>query len=450
MVGAEVINVQQFVNERRISRHQWVIFATCYLIAGIDVYDLVAVSFVAPIVGVQWNLASSALGPALSASIVGAAIGALGAGLLTERTSPKFMLITGVFLLGVMTLASASATSAISLAIYRFLTGVGIGATAPITTMLVYEYAPARRSSLLVNMMYVGPALGSMLCGIVAASGIPVFGWQVVFLVGGAVAVLLAFAAIVVLPEPLRYLTLNQALTVSRIRRILKRIDRSIIVGDDVRFVTDEISSPAKRSGMAMLLSKHYRTVSMMLWFACFCAMFVYYLLTSWMPTLIRSSGATFAQASLLSPLPIIGGLVGAIGVGALMDRFDKKLVVAGSYGLGGISIWTIGQLVHSVPLLAASLFAMGVSLQGALMSTVTLASVSYPTSARPAGLSALLAIGRMGGILGPVIGGYLLLAELNITHIFSLLAIPCVAAMVGLLVGRWTAPPAEGARWAH
>jgi AAHS family 4-hydroxybenzoate transporter-like MFS transporter len=289
-----------------------------------------------------------------------------------------------------------------------------------------------------------------MLCGIVAASGIPVFGWQVVFLVGGAVAILLAFAATVVLPEPLRYLTLNQALTVSRIRRILKRIDRSIIVGDDVRFVTDEISSPAKRSGMAMLLSKQYRTVSMMLWFACFCAMFVYYLLTSWMPTLIRSSGATFAQASLLSPLPIIGGLVGAIGVGALMDRFDKKLVVAGSYGLGGISIWTIGQLVHSVPLLAASLFAMGVCLQGALMSTVTLASVSYPTSARPAGLSALLAIGRMGGILGPVIGGYLLLAELNITHIFSLLAIPCVAAMVGLLVGRWTAPPAEGARWAH
>jgi AAHS family 4-hydroxybenzoate transporter-like MFS transporter len=178
--------------------------------------------------------------------------------------------------------------------------------------------------------------------------------------------------------------------------------------------------------------------------------MFVYYLLTSWMPTLIRSSGATFGQASLLSPIPIIGGLVGAIGVGALMDRFDKKLIVAGSYGLGGISIWTIGQLVHSVPLLAASLFAMGVSLQGALMSTVTLASVSYPTSARPAGLSALLAIGRMGGILGPVIGGYLLLAELNITHIFSLLAIPCVAAMVGLLVGRWTAPPAEGAKWAH
>lgn len=60
-----------------------------------------------------------------------------------------------------------------------------------------------------------------------------------------------------------------------------------------------------------------------MLWLAYVMGLLIYYTLTSWMPTMIHDAGFTLRQASLMSALFPAGGMIGALGCGWLMDRFN-------------------------------------------------------------------------------------------------------------------------------
>ncbi|HBO80794.1 MAG TPA: aromatic acid/H+ symport family MFS transporter, partial [Cupriavidus sp.] len=137
----------------------------CFLTIAIDTYDAFAVGFVVPVLIQEWHLDKAVFGPVMSASIFGMAIGALLAGPLFDRTTPKTVMVASMVMFGLCSLGSTFAGTPLSLGIWRFLTGIGIGAAVPGATTLVYEYAPARRSGLLVNTMACGGMLGAAACG---------------------------------------------------------------------------------------------------------------------------------------------------------------------------------------------------------------------------------------------------------------------------------------------
>ncbi len=136
---------------------------------------------------------------------------------------------------------------------------------------------------------------------------------------------------------------------------------------------------------------------------------------------------------SLLS----LGGIVGAFGVGWLMDRFERNGVVALTFVVGGVSVWMIGQQTSHPVLLPLFIFLAGVGLNGAMFSMGGLAAMFYPTSARSSGVAWMYGVGRIGGILGPIAGGMMLRTSAGSGMFFTLVMATVMVPAVALWIKR-------------
>jgi MFS transporter, AAHS family, 4-hydroxybenzoate transporter len=237
------------------------------------------------------------------------------------------------------------------------------------------------------------------------------------------------------LPESIRFMVLR-GWAVERIAAVLRRIAPNESF-DNVRFVLPEDPAVQRQTGGSVVLSSRFRTGTVMLWITYFSGLLVYYMLTSWLPTLIRDTGFTVRQAALVTALFPFGGGVGSITVGWLMDRFEPHRVIAITYVLTGLFVWMVGQQSGSLVWLAAITFIAGVCMNGAQSSLPTLAAAFYPTSGRATGVAWMLGVGRFGGILGAFSGGLLLQANIGFSTIFALLAVPSLIAAAALMVKR-------------
>lgn len=423
---ARTIDVQQFIDNQRFSPYQWFILVLCFLIVMVDGFDTAAIGYVAPALTKEWGVSKLALSPLLSASLVGLALGALAAGPLADKLGRKIVLVVSVLTFGIFSLACAYVDSITMLTIWRFLTGLGLGAAMPNATTLLSEYVPTRRRGLLINLMFCGFTLGAAGGGFVAAAVIPQFGWRFVFIIGGVLPLVLA-VFLIGLPESIRYMVVHNW-PAPKIKRVLCRI-AGVAQIEATQFTLPEEQARTGNSPLAVILSSRYRTGTLMLWLTYFMGTLVYYLMASWMPTLIKDSGMSMRDSSLIAALLPLGGTVGAIVCGWLMDWLNPHRVIGTAFFLVGIFVWALGQSVGNVGYMAVLMFSTGLFMGGSLISMSALAASYYPTYGRASGVAWMLGIGRFGGILGAVAGGTLLQLGLDFATILGMLAIPSAIA---------------------
>ena len=111
------------------------------------------------------------------------------------------MLIVPVLMFGLFTIAAAYTPTPTEMAAFRLLAGMGMGVAMPNATTLLSKYAPQRRRSLLITIMFTVFNLGSAVIGFAAAYLIPPYGWRSVLLLGGAVPLALHPLLLLFLPE---------------------------------------------------------------------------------------------------------------------------------------------------------------------------------------------------------------------------------------------------------
>ena len=326
---------------------------------------------------------------------------------------------------------TAFATSLNQLTLLRFLTGLGLGAAMPNAATLMSEYAPERRRALLVNLMFVGFPMGSSLGGFLSAWMIPHYGWQSVLVLGGVMPLLLAVALIFLLPESARYLVVKQQ-PAQRIAAILKRIAP---LPEAVEFELREAGQVKEKSAIGVIFSPRYAVGTVMLCLTYFMGLLIFYLLTSWLPLLIRETGASMSQASIITALFPLGGGIGVLILGALMDKINPNKVVAVGWLLTGVCVCLVGFSTSSLVLMGVMVFIAGSIMNGAQSSMPALAAGFYPTQGRATGVAWTLGIGRFGGILGAFSGAFLMQAQLSFETIFTLLAIPAFLSALALLI---------------
>ncbi|WJF91910.1 MFS transporter [Paraburkholderia bonniea] len=426
------LDVQQFIDERRFSPYQWFILVLCFLVVAADGFDTAAIGFVAPALAVEWQVSKTALAPVMSAALAGLALGALMAGPMADRMGRKKVLVGSVLIFALFSIVCAFASSVTELTVMRFLTGIGLGAAMPNATTLMAEYAPARRRSLVVNTMFCGFTLGASAGGLVAALLLPHYGWRSVFITGGVFPLLLV-VVLLALPESIRFMVLRDWPR-AKIAAVLQRIAPGMAFGQ-MRFVLPEEVSLQQQTGLSVVLSPRFRSGTAMLWLTYFCGLLVFYLLTSWLPTLMHDVGYAAREAALVSALFPLGGGIGAIAMGWLMDRFEPHRVIALAFTLTALFVWMVGQQASHLMWLALLTFVAGVCMNGAQSSLPALAAAFYPTSGRATGVAWMLGVGRLGGILGAFAGGLLLQANFAFSTIFAWLALPSLAAAAALLV---------------
>lgn len=430
---AGTLDVQHFINAQPLSAYQWRVVLLCFLIVFLDGLDTAAMGFIAPALTQEWSIDRASLGPVMSAALIGMVFGALGSGPLADRFGRKLVLVGAVFLFGLFSLFSAFSANVDQLLVLRFLTGLGLGAAMPNATTLLSEYTPERLKSLLVTSMFCGFNLGMAGGGFVSAKLIPAFGWHSLLLIGGLLPLLLTLVLLLWLPESARYLVVRNKGD-ERVRRVLAPIAPSEVAVAS-GFSVPEQQTVQSRNVFRVIFSGTYSAGTLLLWLTYFMGLVIVYLLTSWLPTLLRDSGASLEQAASIGALFQLGGVLSAVGVGWAMDRFDPHRVIGVFYLLAGVFAWLVGQSLGQMTLLATLVLVAGMCINGAQSAMPSLAARFYPTQGRATGVSWMLGIGRFGAILGAWIGATLLGLGWNFEQVLTALVLPAALATAAVLV---------------
>lgn len=431
--ASAVLDVQRLINSQPVSTHQWRVMLLCFLIVFLDGLDTAAMGFIAPALIQEWGIERASLGPVMSAALIGMVFGALGSGPLADRLGRKWILVGAVLLFGFFSLLSAYSGSVEELIILRFLTGIGLGAAMPNATTLLSEYTPERLKSLLVTSMFCGFNLGMACGGFVSSWLIPLHGWQSLLLIGGLLPLLLTVVLVFCLPESPRYLVVRGKAT-ERIRKVLAPIAPAL-VAQASSFSVPEQQITQEKNLFKVIFSGVYGAGTLLLWLTYFMGLVIVYLLTSWLPTLLRDSGASLEQAAFIGALFQFGGVLSAVAVGWAMDRFNPHRVVGIFYLLAGVFAWCVGQSLGQMTQLATLVLLAGMCINGAQSAMPSLAARFYPTQGRATGVSWMLGIGRFGAILGAWIGAMLLGAGWTFEQVLTALVVPAIVATLAIFI---------------
>jgi AAHS family 4-hydroxybenzoate transporter-like MFS transporter len=429
--GWHDIDVTAFIDRHPVSRFQWLIVALCFLIVAIDGFDTAAIGFIGPAIRTEWHLAPTVLSWVFFAGLAGLMAGAILFGPLGDKLGRKRMLLASMFTFGLMSLLSAFAPNFGWLVALRFLTGLGLGSAMPNAITLTSEYCPHRIRSLLITLMFCGFTCGSALGGFAAAALLRFYGWPSVLLVGGVLPIAVGLALIGLLPESVRYMV-RARWDDARIAATLARLaPRAELTGS--HFVLSDLGH-AHHTPFARLFAPDLRRGTTLLWATFFMSLLVIYLLQSWMPTLFKTSGMSLSTSAAVAGVFQIGGTLGGIALGWLMDRFTPSYVLAVAYLLAGVFIAAVGYLTATPWLAAIAVFWAGVCVSGTQVGANALSAAFYPTECRATGVSLSNGVGRCGSMLGALAGGSMLSMGLSMPALFTLVGVPCVIAAVTML----------------
>jgi AAHS family 4-hydroxybenzoate transporter-like MFS transporter len=432
--GGGAVDVAEFIDQQPVGGFQIRLLLTCAAVLFLDGFDTTAIGYVAPSLAREWGLTKGALGPVFSAGLFGLMIGALTLGPLADRIGRKKIIIFSTLAFGVGTLVTAFVQDVNTLLAIRFLTGLGLGGAMPNAIAMTSEFSPRRRRATMVMIMFCGFSVGAALGGLLAAALIPQFGWRSVFVVGGAAPLLLVPILALRLPESVRFLALTGGAN-DRVAQLLGLISPKAAVAPATQFVIHE----PELAGIPVLhLFKDGRTlVTLLLWVVFFMSLLDLYFLSNWLPTVLNDLGASVSQAALIGSMLQLGGVVGTFALGSIIDRFSFR-ALALVYFIAVFAVGAIGQLGHSVLFVSMAIFAAGFCIVGGQIAANALAAGFYPTSVRATGVGWALGIGRVGSIIGPLVGGALLTMKWSTASVFVTAAVAALcAALAAFSLGR-------------
>ena len=437
MQAARSIDVTEFINIHKLAPFQILIVVLCFLIVAIDGFDTAAIGFIAPAIRGEWALTAAQLAPLFGAGLAGLMAGAFLFGPLADKFGRKNILLVCVLFFGLACLASAYSSSLWELVLLRFLTGLGLGGAMPNSVTLTSEYCPDERRSFLVTTMFCGFTVGSALGGLASAHLVEAYGWRSALMLGGILPLVLLPLMVWQLPESVRYLVM-EGKGLNRVAATLKRIAPQENFAN-VRFML--MHKKPEGFPVGHLFKPDLVTGTLMLWLAFFMSLLIIYLLSSWLPTLIKSTGVSLKTASLVTAMFQVGGTLGAILLGWLMDRINPHYVLAVNYALAGVFIAAIGSLTGTPWLVGLAVFGAGFCISGSQVGANALAAGFYPTDCRATGVSWANGVGRIGSVLGSVGGGAMLSMNMSLPTVFMIVGIPALAAGATMLaMGRYRA----------
>lgn len=437
MSSPNVVNVDDLIDRQPLEPKNIGVLFLLLLALLADGFDLQVLSFAAPGLVRDWGIARASLAPVFSANLFGMMIGAASLGWVGDRFGRKRTIVAGSLFYGTACLSCLAADSLIELGVLRFITGIGLGGVLPNVIALTAEVTPRRWRAMFTSLVVIGMSLGAGAPSLVATMLVPQHGWQVLFLVGGIAPIAIALAIAAVMPESLIFLA-HKGHRRGLLEKRAKALDPALTITADTRFEIRGRDADAKQ-GWGKLFTGDLALTTPCLWLMFAGTLLSMFLMTSWMPLLFEDAGLPPPQAARLNGLYHWGGTSAAILTALLLGQLGLKWVLM-LLVLGFASVAGIALTGFSPTLLTFLVTLSGFGIVGCQTALNASAGLIYPSSFRPTGVGAALAVGRIGSIMGPLVGGAFLAAGLSTQHMFFLPLFPigiAVAATALLLIRR-------------
>jgi MFS transporter, AAHS family, 4-hydroxybenzoate transporter len=443
MTSPVVGTTPSLFDTRPIGALQWIVVAICAMCMVIDGFDVQAMAYAAPALIRSWGVNRSVLGPVFGAGLFGMFVGSLALAGFADRFGRRPMLVAASLWVALWMALTPAVHTVSQLICIRFAAGVGLGVIIPNAMALAGEYSPSRMRITLMMIVSSGYVVGGIVGGAVADLVIAPLGWAGVFYAGALLSALLGATMLFVLPESLQFYLLRHA-GEPRTLLLLQRLAPGAVMP-----CAPTASRTSRRLALASLFVEERAFVTPLLWTANFGNMLCAYFLAAWIPLLLSGTDGSSHSAAIAGTTLWLGGFVGNLLLGALIDRRGFAAVLVTNFLIGSGAIAGISFL-HASSYEALLFVALaGFCVLGGQSGLNALAVTVYPTEVRATGAGWTLGVGRLGAVLGPVAGGHLMAFAWTADQTLRASAIPALAtaAAIGALgcIGRRRAhfPPA-------
>ena len=414
------------VDQMKMTKIQYFSIAICFLMSVLDGMDVLVVSYCAPMIAEDLSLGPKALGFVFSAGLIGMAIGAIFLAPLADRFGRKKLILVSALIMGLSVLLTAFSETILELIIMRLISGLGIGCMLATTATLTSENVLNNSKDFWVSLVISGYPVGAVVSGYVAAAIIPSYGWESMFVLAGLTTLITIPLIFFFLSEsPQFYLKKQPDGALEKVNRILTKMNFKPL---DCLPVIGLITT--NNSLVSQLFSNKYKISTLQLWAALFFAFGCLYFLISWIPKLATDAGLSIELAIYAGTIFNIGAFFGIILQGYFSSKIGLKKTISIFLFLTFLLMVSF-RLFVGTDILLLIYFLLGFSLQGGFVGLYAVATRLYPTEFKNTGVGWAIGMGRVGGILAPLIGGFLISVGLSMSANFFIFSIPALFASV-------------------
>ncbi|MDR5753457.1 MULTISPECIES: MFS transporter [unclassified Caballeronia] len=427
------LDVSSLIDREPIRPFQWMIFILCFATALFDGFDTQAIAYTGPAIIAAFGLRPGDLAPILIAGTLGMTIGAMTLGLFGDRAGRRPALLGGVAIFSAASLLTAFAGNTGQILALRFIAGLGMGGCTPVLLALAAEFGPARHRGAIMTGVLLGLPAGAMLGGLLAARMMPVIGWQGVFVVGGAVPLVLLAVLYFLLPESLNYpISRSRGNASESVRKTLGRIVPAALPADVV-FKTPET---AARASVAALFADGNARNTIAIWGVYLFNWIAWFMLLSWLPTVLKTAGLPATQAPMGTVVVNAVFIVCAIPLSILLPKVNTRRLLIALLALGIAIAVGLAYAGTSWGLVFVLAGAAGLGIGGQQIALNYLVVGAYPTTLRATATGWAIGMGRVGAIAGSAVGGSVLSMS-GPSGFYMALALPLAAALLAVTAIR-------------
>jgi MFS transporter, AAHS family, 4-hydroxybenzoate transporter len=416
--------IHGIIDQRPMGRYQIWTMVLCGAVIVLDGFDTQSIGFLAPSMAETLRVPIKTFGPIFAAALVGLMISSMLSGPIADRWGRKWPIVACTLIFGAFAMLTARCTSFNELLAFRFLTGLGLGGALSNSVALMSEYAPKRLLAVIVSIMFCGMPTGAVLATQVSAIMLPRWGWQSVFYAGGILPLILALLLIAILPESVRYLEVSGA-NQRRISNILARIAPEL---RDAPISRPGHQDQRRKAPVINLFTEGRAAGTILLWIPYFMNLLMLYFVVFWLPALLRQTGKPVSAGITAIMLFSVGGIAGSFVEGGFMNRWGAFPVLLTEFLCTTLLIASLAYST-SFPLMMTITFVLGFVVQGAQGGLSAVAATFYPISIRSTGIGWCLGVGRIGSIVGPILGGVMLKLDWTPREILLAGSIPALCA---------------------
>ncbi len=432
---APTVRMTDYIDSRGWTRTQKIILVLGALAFMGDGLANLILGIATPGILAEWGLTRASIAPVAAIGLAGVAIGSVVGGAIGDRLGRRMGLIGSVVLFSVMTFAVGFTGGITSMAILRFLAGLGIGAAIPNCAALLTETAPRSRRALIIGLAMAFIPVGGMAAGLVGAALFEPFGWRSLFFASGIICAAIAVLFVFFLPESPNFL-IQRPERHDQLVALLTRLTGPVEPG--TRF-HEPVPSPEERR-LSGLLAPSVRLTSISIWVGFFGCLLATYTIFTWLPSLLHGRGFSLTQSSAALVAFNGGSTVGAFVAGFISQRFGPRLATLGTSsiatliaaGLAFTSLDPSSQLG-----LGAILAVLGLLLACMHNGFYTIAAEAYPPVLRAFGIGATSACGRLGAIASSFTGALTITSHEDGALYFLAIAVVLAVSFGAVIAGR-------------